>query len=69
MRPYICKNCAYNSSENAKAMICKMCRVTEKMSTFDEEQKDVQVDISHDIKLVASVSYDRNKKAFNYDKL
>ena len=27
------------------------------------------VDTSHNIKLVASVSYDRNKKAFNYDKL
>ena len=46
-----------------------MCRVTEKMANFDEEQKDAQVDISHNIQLVASVSYDRNKKAFNYDKL
>ena len=69
MRPFICNNCAYHSSAEPKVLICKMCRVTEKMANFDEEQKDAQVDISHNIQLVASVSYDRNKKAFNYDKL
>ena len=46
-----------------------MCRVTEKMANFDDEQKGAKIDISHNIQLVASVSYDRNKKAFNYDKL
>ena len=39
------------------------------MKNFDEERKDDVIDTNHNIKLVASVSYDRNKKAFNYDKL
>lgn len=39
------------------------------MKNFDEEHKDDVIDTSHNIKQVASVSYDRNKRAFNYDKL
>ena len=31
MRPLICENCAYISSDDPKLLICKMCRVTERM--------------------------------------
>ena len=39
------------------------------MKDFDKERENDVIDTSHNIHLVASVSYDRNKKAFNYDKL
>ena len=38
------------------------------MKDFDAEKQGGEIDTSHSIKLVASVSYDRKKKEFNYDK-
>ena len=67
MRPLLCKNCAFKSEDDKKVLICKMCRVTEKMRNFDVEQEGVEIDTTHAIKMVASVSYDRTKKQFNYD--
>ena len=48
-----------------------MCRVTEKMRDFTVESAGIEIDEKnqppHSIKMVASVSYDRTKKQFNYD--
>ena len=38
------------------------------MLDFDPEEEGMVIDKTHSIQLVASVSYDRNKKQFNYDK-
>ena len=73
MRPILCKKCAYESLDKEKPtiLICKMCRVTEKMRGFSVEAAGIKEDefkeSGHTIKMVASVSYDRTKKQFNYD--
>ena len=48
-------------------MICRLCRVTEKMETFDPK-KFVIEDSDKKIQLVASVSYDRTKGQFKDSK-
>ena len=37
------------------------------MKDFDPEQAGLDIDKSHNIQLVASVSFDRQKRQFNYD--
>ena len=55
VRPMICQNCSYMSAVHGK--VCKLCSVGEEMADFDVDS--LQIDMSHDIKCVASVSYDR----------
>ena len=44
-----------------------MCLMTEKMRIYATEQiEETSLDTSHNVELVASVSYDREKKQFNY---
>ena len=45
-----------------------MCRVTEKMKNFDPDTAGLEIDNEHSIELVASVSFDRQKREFNYSK-
>ena len=46
-----------------------MCRVTEKMQDFDASKEGYEVhDTSHNIQLVASVSFDQSKKQFDTTK-
>ena len=68
MRPVLCPACSYTSTENDKISFCKMCRVIEKMKSFEPAADEEDVDTSHSIKLVASVSFDKTKKQFNFDK-
>ena len=62
VRPVICRNCSYKSKEHGR--VCKLCRVGEKMTDFDVDTLDI--DMSHGIKCVASVSYDRMKNEFKF---
>ena len=59
MRPLLRSNCAYESTEDPNIKFCKMCRVTEKMKSFDPDASGLEIDNEHSIELVASVSYDR----------
>ena len=35
MKPYICRNCSYKSVKNLQMILCKLCKVTERMENFD----------------------------------
>ena len=61
-RPVICKNCSYNSKAHGR--VCRLCNVGEEMEDFDIEALDI--DTSHQIKCVASVSFDRQKNEFKF---
>ena len=70
MAPLVCEVCAYKSKllvdRGKPALICKLCNVTEEMENYDDSHIDYsKVDVS-DIKLVASVSYDRKNHRFDY---
>ena len=70
MKPFLCDNCAYVSCEDASIKFCNMCRITEQMKEYDVDEETVREDDrnSHSVELVASVSFDRQKRQFNYDK-
>ena len=70
VKPYICHNCAYQSKHDAETLICKLCCTTERMEDFDFDSIEIQPEDanSNNFKLVASVSYDRQKNAFHYSK-
>ena len=66
IRPFLCKGCAYTSNKD-NALMCRLCRVTEKMDDFNVDDLEVDNDpSSHTIVCIASVSYDRQKAAFKY---
>ena len=44
MRPIICKRCAFESLDKSSNLICKMCRVTEKMRDFSVEAAGIEID-------------------------
>ena len=67
MRPVLCPACSYTSTEKDNVKFCKMCRVTEKMKNYEPAHDEMEVDTKHTIELVASVSFDKTKKQFNYD--
>ena len=58
----ICKNCSYKSTAHGR--VCKLCKLSEKMVDFDIDA--LEIDMSHNIKCVASVSYDRQKNEFKF---
>ena len=62
VRPVICKNCSYKSAAHGR--VCKLCKLSEKMVDFDIDA--LEIDMSHDIKCVASVSFDRQKNEFKF---
>ena len=68
MKPLLCSNCSYDSDDDPGIKFCKMCRVTEKMKNFDPDTAGLEIDNEHSIELVASVSFDRQKREFNYSK-
>ena len=43
MKPIICKRCAFESLDDKTKLICKMCRVTEKMRDFSVEDAGIDV--------------------------
>ena len=45
-----------------------MCIVTERMDDYEPEVDEEEAMQSHNIECVASVSFDRNKKCFDYSK-
>lgn len=66
--PMICMNCAYQSTKVLTRWTCKLCKVTEKMQDFDMDAQDIDTSVnSHNIQMVASVSFDRQKRQFKYD--
>ena len=65
--PFICKNCAYQSKKDASKYMCKLCKVTEQMEDIDVDSMEIDTNTSsHSIKMVASVSFDRQKRQFKY---
>ena len=68
LKPLLCDECAFTSSDFQAVKMCKLCHVSDHMKDFDPGQQIDELNSEHKIKLVASVSYDRNKKQFNYDK-
>lgn len=64
LSPVICKNCAHQSTEQASLFMCKLCKVTERMKNFDVDA--LEIDTSNSIKLIASVSFDKQKRQFKY---
>ena len=62
VRPVMCDNCSCKSKQHGR--VCRLCQLAEKMVNFDVDALDI--DMSHQIKCVASVSYDRQKNEFKF---
>ena len=68
MKPKLCPSCAYQSTVDSSKYFCKMCLVTEKMDNYEPELDEEEKKPSHNIVCVASVSFDKTKKQFDYSK-
>ena len=41
IKPYLCKACAERSDIDNDKLICKLCKITEQMDTFDSSKLEV----------------------------
>ena len=68
-RKTICRNrhCGYPSMKNVERFLCRLCWVAEKSELEFTEEEKRDLGKKADIKVMASVSFDRENNRFNYD--
>ena len=62
------KDCAYRSVDDPAVLLCRTCRIAEKMRQMEEDDEE-QEDISDrpSLEIVASVTFDQANKRFMFD--